>query len=62
MSLWHVQDAFRSSSGYASGQQQRMHDYLQFTQQLEHVATIWSVGSGSTLRQVGCVADRSNAM
>ena len=48
----HVQDAFRHSRGDESGQQQRMRDYLQFTQQLQHVAPIWRAGSGSTLRQV----------
>ena len=51
----HVQDAFRHSRGDESGQQQRMRDYLQFAQQLQHVASIWRAGSGSTLRQVSHV-------
>ena len=48
----HVQDAFRHSRGDESGQQQRMRDYLQFSQQLQDVAPIWRAGSGSNLRQV----------
>ncbi|KAA6423558.1 MAG: nuclear pore complex Nup98-Nup96-like, partial [Trebouxia sp. A1-2] len=50
--FFELRDAFRHARGDESGQQQRMHDYLQFAQQLQHVAPIWRAGSGSTLRQV----------
>ena len=52
-----LQDKFTAAEGTSSdGQQQRMNDYLGFAHRLQHVASVWTVGPGGTLRQVrNCV-------
>ena len=48
-----VQEQFRGAGRHAEQQQQqRMHQNLGFAHQLQDVASLWSQGSGATLRQV----------